>query len=79
MVQAKRVIERLAQSLDNGGLSLRIHCGAEDDLLEKVDGKMLRAGKCQEYSSGIEMLERMQVEKLIAARGRIHVGAFVRQ
>ena len=45
----------------------------------KIDGKMLGAGKRQEQTAGVKMLERVQIEKLISAGGGVYVASFVRQ
>ena len=76
MMQAKGMIDRLAESFDDGDFAPRIDGGAEDDFLKKIDGKMLGAGKGQEQTAGIEMLERVQIEKFISAGGGVHVASF---
>jgi hypothetical protein len=42
MMKAHRVVDRLAESLDDSDFASRIDGGTEDDLLEQIDGEMLR-------------------------------------
>jgi hypothetical protein len=38
MMQAYRVVDGLAESFEDGDSASRIHGGAENDLLEEIDG-----------------------------------------
>ena len=42
MMQAHRVVDGMAESLEDGDFASRIDGGAENDLLEEIDGEMLR-------------------------------------
>ena len=41
MMQAHRVVHRLAESLEDGDFAWCIDGGAENDFLEQIDGEML--------------------------------------
>ena len=41
MMQAHRVVDGLAESLEDGDFTSRIDGGTENDLLEQIDGEML--------------------------------------
>jgi hypothetical protein len=79
MVQAYRVVDRLAEPFDDRNLTPGVNGGAEDDFLEEIDGNMLRAGKREKDPAGIKVPEGVQIEKFISARGGIHVASLVRQ
>jgi hypothetical protein len=42
MMQAHRVVDGMAESLEDGDFASRIDGGAENDLLEQIDREMLR-------------------------------------
>jgi hypothetical protein len=56
-MQAEGVIDRLAQAFYDGNLAARIDGGSEYDFLKQIYWQMLRAGKRQEHSAGVQMLE----------------------
>ena len=76
MMQANGMIDRLAEPLDHGDFATGIDGGAEDDFLKQIDRKMLGAGERQKKAAWVEMLERVKIEKFIAAGGGIYVAPF---
>jgi hypothetical protein len=79
MMEAHRMIDGLAESLDHAYFTRRIDGCAEDDLLKEIDGKMLGTGESEKKPAGPHMSERVKIEKLVAPRGGFDVASFVRQ
>lgn len=60
-MEAYRVIDGLAESLEDGDFTSRVDSGTKNDLLEKIDGKMLRTREGEKEAAGPQMTERVEI------------------
>jgi hypothetical protein len=79
MMEAYGVIEGRAKPFDHRDFSACVHGGAKDDFLEEIARQMLGAGEGQQQPAGVEVFERVKIEKLISSRRRVKVASFVRE
>src|SRR5581483_292312 len=61
MMEAHRVIDRLAEPSYDRNFAPRIHGGAEDDFLKQIGGNVLGAGKGEEHAARLVVSERVEV------------------
>ena len=78
-MQAHRVVDGLAESLEDGDFARRIDGGSENDLLKQIDGQMLGTGEGEKEATGPQMPQRMKIEKLVSTCGSIDVGTLMGQ
>src|SRR5262245_30626279 len=79
MMQAHRVIDGSTKVPENRELAATVNRRAEDDFLKKFGRQMLRTRKRQQYAARIQMSERVQIQKFVAARGGIEIAPSMRQ
>ena len=59
MMQAHRVVDGMAESLEDGDFASRIDGGAENDLLEQIDREMLRTREGEKEAAGPHVPQSM--------------------
>ena len=78
-MQAHRVVDGMAESLEDGDFTSRIDGGTENDLLEQVDGEMLRTREGEKETAWFHLPQSVEIEELVAAGGSVDVAAFTGQ
>ena len=78
-MQAHRVVDGLAESLEDGDFASRIDGSTENDLLEQIDGEMLRTRESEKEAAGPHVPQSVQIEKLVSAGGSVNVAALTGQ
>jgi hypothetical protein len=73
MMQANRVVDGLAESLEDGDFARRVDGGTENDLLEQIDGEMLGTGEGKKQAARPQVPQRVEIEKLVSASGSVNV------
>ena len=78
-MQAHRVVDGMAESLEEGDFASRIDGGAENDLLEQIDREMLRTREGEKEAAGPHVPQSVEIEKLVSAGGSVNVAALTGQ
>lgn len=73
------MVDGLTEAAKDADFTPRVDCRAEHDFLEQVNGKMLGAGEGEQKTAGCYMPQRVEIEKLVRAGGRVDVASFVCQ
>src|SRR4029453_6940289 len=79
MMQAHRVVDGMAESLQEGDFVSRIDGGTENDLLEQIDGEMLRTREGEKEAARRHVPQGVEIEKLVSAGGSVNVAALMGQ
>lgn len=78
-MQAHRVVDGMAESLEEGDFASRIDRSTENDLLEQIDGEMLRTREGEKEAAGPHVPQSVEIEKLVSAGGAVNVAALTGQ
>jgi len=78
-MQANRVVDWLSESLEDRDFAWRVDGGAENDLLEQIDGEMLGTAEGKKEAAGRQVPQRVEIEKLVSAGGSVNVAALTGQ
>ena len=78
-MQAHRVVDRLAESFEDGDFARRVDGGAQNDLLEQIDGDMLRTREAEKEAARPQMPQSVEIEELVSADGSVNVAALTGQ
>ena len=69
----------MSESLEDRDFAWRVDGGAENDLLEQIDGEMLGTAEGKKEAAGPQMPQRMKIEKLVSTGGSINVATLTGQ
>lgn len=73
------MIDGLAESLKDGDFTFCIDGGTENNLLEQVDGEMLRTREGEKEAARPHVPQSVEIEKLVSAGGAVDVAALTGQ